>query len=105
MPNPSFRYLTGYDFKPNIDDINRENRMAIRYLAIAGIPVSVCYPGSDKTYDFVTSAEGIVYSGTSAGRENYGCIMNVISSAGAHGITIEGIGKNAVFFQFGIYRS
>ena len=41
MPNPSFRYLTGYDFKPNIDDINRENRMAIRYLAIAGIPVSL----------------------------------------------------------------
>ena len=41
MPNPSFRYLTGYDFKPNIDDINRENRIAIRYLAIAGIPVSL----------------------------------------------------------------
>ena len=69
---------------------------------IAGIPVSVCYPGSDKTYDFITSAKGLVYSGTSAGRENYGCIMNVISSAGAHGITIEGIGGNAAFFQFGL---
>jgi diguanylate cyclase (GGDEF)-like protein len=41
MQTNSLNYLMGYDFKANLDDINRENRMAIRYLAIAGIPVSL----------------------------------------------------------------
>lgn len=41
MQTNSTHYLPGYDFKVNLDDINRENRMAIRYLAIAGIPVGL----------------------------------------------------------------
>ena len=41
MQTNSLHFLMGYDFKANLDDINRENRMASRYLAIAGIPVSL----------------------------------------------------------------
>ena len=69
---------------------------------IAGMPVSVFYSGTGTRYDFVTSADGIVYSGTSSGADSDGCRMNVISSEGAKDITIEGVGRNAGFFQAGL---
>lgn len=41
MAKPSLGYLLGGDFQAALPEIDRENRMAIRYLAIAGIPVSL----------------------------------------------------------------
>jgi len=67
---------------------------------LAGLPV-VFYHPDGTTYEYKTTPDGFVSRETDD-RVYYRRAFNVIDTEYASNITIEGVGRNAGFFQFGI---
>ena len=70
---------------------------------LAGLPVTIYASSLGKRFEYVTTANGIELSETvdEADYDNT-CVMNVFEVHNASNITIEGIGPDAGFYQFGI---
>ena len=69
---------------------------------LAGLPVDVYSTSLGKCYKFVTVSDGIEFLEATDNSEYDGCDCNVFETENACDITIEGVGRNAAFCQFGI---